>query len=94
MISFLKGLIRRPTPPPPVRIAGIYTIAHRLALPACTEPRNPMQQIIVAMTSGRDAVYLYAGFERAWNVDWGWHTFRFHYYLDDPRDLDFLPRYS
>lgn len=79
---------------PPIRIAGIYTICGKLGLPKYADPAAAARQIVVAMTSGRDAIYRWDHSGDTTNVDWAWHVFRFDRYVRDGEDIAALRRYS
>jgi len=66
--------------PPPLDIAGIYIICSRLGLPKDREAPDKLHHLLVAMDSGRDAVYAYQGYEHGFGVDWGWHHYAFQRY--------------
>jgi hypothetical protein len=86
----------RPPPPPPVpdpiTIAGIYTVCDRLGLGKSVRWPLDGRQMLVAMTSGRDAIYAYTDWKPASGVDWDWHIFTFVRYVEPGEAVD-LPRY-
>lgn len=79
--------------PDDIRIPGIYLVCDRLGLTKRYRQENEGKMMLVAMSSGRDAIYEYVDSERARNTDWDFHVFRFKRYVIDGHEID-LPRYS
>lgn len=88
MIAWLKSLFAKR--PADIRIAEIYEIFYALSLRRGF--RNEGFQCLVDMSSGKQAVYEWRGYEGATNVDWGWHTMRFKRYASATDAT--LPSYS
>lgn len=85
---------RRKTPKPDapvVKVAGIYIAAKRLGLGKTYRHSNMGREFLVAMESGKDAVFRYEDFERAESCDWDWHILKAVRYAKDA-DSE-LPRY-
>lgn len=61
---------------PEIKVAGIFKSADRLALGKTYQRQNQGREFLVAMDSGKDAVFRYVDFERAGTCDWDWHILR------------------
>lgn len=91
----IKSAVGRKDVPPvpgPIKIAGIYTVCDRLGLPKSWGRGLEGKRMLVAMQSGKDAIYRYVDGEYAPGVDWVWHIFEFERYVEDGEHID-LPRY-
>ena len=90
---WLKAFQRPVAPTPePIKIAGIYTCCHRLGLSKSFQLGSLGLKMVVAMQSGRDAVYELTDWQSASGVDWDWHIFTFKKWAYDT-DAASLPRY-
>jgi len=77
---------------PVIKIGGIYTSADKLGLGKTGRHGNLGREFLVAMESGKDAVFRYESFERAGTCDWDWHILKAVRYAK-PDDFT-LTRYS
>lgn len=89
---FSKFRKKRQPSPPPIHIAGIYTICGKLGLPKWANPPERSKRFVVEMLSGKHAVYRWSESPSAGSVDWAWHIFVFDHYATDAEKV-ILPRY-
>lgn len=68
---------RKPAPKAPeIKVAGIFRSADRLSLGKTYRQENMGREFLVAMESGKDAVFRYVDWDRAGTCDWDWHILR------------------
>lgn len=78
--------------PADINIPGIYTVCDRLGIGKTWRPEYVGKPMIVAMASGRDAIFRYETSRHASSTDWDFHIFKFDRYLGDGEAFD-APRY-
>jgi hypothetical protein len=96
-IRWISGIFKssnlNTSSPKDIRIAGIYNICGKLGISYWGEQKYVGREMVVAMSSGRDAIYRYADWERARGVDWVWHIYRFVRYVE-PGEVLNIVRYG
>ena len=97
MFKWIADLFARPGAPaeplPVITIPGIFTVCQRLGLPKSWSNDLADRRILVAMSSGRTAVFRYLRCKPHDKVDWSTHVFEFERYLTEGERSDF-PVYS